>query len=243
MTVCKEGDVIFWQISDDRKVNKLRSFKVPSDRKVKMVHVVAAAYHRHRTDIPNDRIMIIFKSGESEIFDFEIGDGVTLNEGEDKNDSKAHLYLLENEKQKEHDCKVTGVDSNKYVRLMVTSDISGNIKIWSLDKRFMREINFPHPVDSVCFLNERGDILVSHVQRISKVKYETYWTSSFTNFGFTDLNDPLHLKYKQYEATIETEIYDDHIFEKAPLVRTRVINSDHFESLFRLKDEDETTTS
>ena len=122
------------------------------------------------------------------------------------------MFVIDNEKQKEHDAKVTGVDSSRHVRLIVTSDLGGNIKLWSLDKRFMREIHFPDPVDGVCFLNEKGDILVSHVHRISKIRYETYWTSSFTHFGFTKTNDPIHLRYKETEATIETEMYDDHVF-------------------------------
>ena len=130
--------------------------------------------------------MIIFKSGDSELFDFEIGNIVTLAEGEEQNPLGAHFFLVENEKQKEHDCKVTGVDSSKHSRLIVTSDTSGSVKLWSLEKRFMREIQFPHQVDSVCFLNEKGDILVSHVNCISHVRFETYWTSTFTHFGFTD---------------------------------------------------------
>jgi WD40 repeat protein len=183
--VCKEGDIIFWQISDERKVNKICQFKTPVGKRVKDVHVVAKAYHRHEPKVLNDRIIVVFKSGESELFDFEIGNKVELVEGEESNLANAHLFLLENEKQKEHDCKVTGVDSNLYVRLIVTSDTSGSIKIWSLEKRFMREIQFPHPIDSVCFLNEKGDILVSHVQRISLIRFDTYWTSSFTHYGFT----------------------------------------------------------
>ena len=103
----------------------------------------------------------------------------------------------------------------------------------------MREIIFPDQIDSVCFLNPRGDILVSHVQRISKILYETYWTSSFTNFGFTELDDPIHLKYKEEEATIETEMYDDHVYLKPPPGRTRIISAEHFEELFTKKDDDE----
>lgn len=168
--------------------------------------------------------MIIFKSGESELFDFEIGNKVTYAEGEEANSANAHLFLVENEKQKEHDCKVTGVDSNKDARLMVTSDIGGSVKIWSLEKRFMREIQFPHPVDSVCFLNEKGDILVSHVHRISLVRFDTYWTSSFTHFGFTEVQSEIHEKYKREEATIETELFDDYICDKAPPTRTRIVD-------------------
>ena len=47
---------------------------------------------------------------------------------------------MENEKQKEHDCTVTGCDSNKFVGLIVTSDQSGMVRIWDANKRFLREI-------------------------------------------------------------------------------------------------------
>ena len=170
---------------------------MPSDRKIKKVEIVAPGYHKHRPEVLSDRIIAVFRSGESELFDFEIGGEVQLMEGEEPNPANAHLYLIESEKQKEHDCKITGVDTSRYAGLIATSDVSGSIKIWTLEKRFMREIIFPHQVDSVCFLNSRGDLLVSHVSQISKILYETYWTSSFTNFGFTDLNDPIHLKYKE----------------------------------------------
>lgn len=78
------------------------------------------------------------------MFDFELDASVVLQEGEESNGSNAHLYLIENEKQKEHDSIVTGIDSSRYVRLIVTSDKGGSIKLWSLDKRFIREIVFPH---------------------------------------------------------------------------------------------------
>ena len=154
VTVCKEGDIIFWQISDERKVNKILNLKAPQGKRIKTIHIVAKAYHRHDPNVLNDRIIMVFKSGESELFDFEIGGKTERVKGEVPPQTNAHLFLLENEKQKEHDCKVSGVDSNKYARLIVTSDSSGTIKIWSLEKRFLREIQFPHPIDSVCFLNE-----------------------------------------------------------------------------------------
>ena len=70
VTVCKEGHMIFWQVSSERKVNKLRSFRMPAEKAISKVHVVAPAYHKHNEDLPCDRIMLIFKSGESELFDF-----------------------------------------------------------------------------------------------------------------------------------------------------------------------------
>ena len=51
---------------------------MPSEKKIYKVHVMAPAYHRHRIDVTCDRIMVIFKSGESEIFDFELGGAVEL---------------------------------------------------------------------------------------------------------------------------------------------------------------------
>ena len=89
--------MIFWQVGQDRKVNKLRSFRMPADKVVSKLHVVAPAYHR-QDETPCDRVMVIFKSGESELFDFEIGGEIALQEAEDQNPAHAHLYLVENEK-------------------------------------------------------------------------------------------------------------------------------------------------
>ena len=61
---------MFWQITEDRKVNKLRAFKVPSDRTVRKIDVVAPGFHEHEPNLRSDRIIVIFKSGESELFDF-----------------------------------------------------------------------------------------------------------------------------------------------------------------------------
>ena len=98
LSVCKEGNLIFWQLSDERKVVKLRSLKLPAEKSISKVHIVAPAYHRHRSDLKCDRILTVFKSGESEIFDFDIGFEVARVEGEDVNPALAHLHLLENEK-------------------------------------------------------------------------------------------------------------------------------------------------
>ena len=74
MSICNEGNIIFWQVGQDRKVVKLRQFKVPAEKKVSRVHIIAPSYYRHRHDVLCDRIMLVFKSGESEIFDFELGE-------------------------------------------------------------------------------------------------------------------------------------------------------------------------
>lgn len=48
---------------------------------------------------------------------------------------------------------MTGLDYNNQLQLMVSSCQGGTIKIWSKDKLFLREINFPNKVDSVSFFN------------------------------------------------------------------------------------------
>ena len=44
----------------------------------------------------------------------------------------------------------------------MTADQDGSIKVWNRAKKFLREIQLPTRVDSVCFLNSGGDVLVSH---------------------------------------------------------------------------------
>ena len=61
----------------------------------------------------------------------------------------------------------------------MTSCANGTVRIWSQDKQFLREITFPHAVDSVCFFNSLGDILVSHEKRVSLITYARYKTKSF----------------------------------------------------------------
>ena len=95
-----------------------------------------------------DRIWLGFESGDQEAFEYD-------------HDMQT-LYLIESEKSKEHEAPLTGLDYNKKLGLLESSCEGGSIRIWSPDKKFLREIAFPHKVDSVCFFNSTGDILVSH---------------------------------------------------------------------------------
>ena len=86
---------------------------------------------------------------------------------------------MESEKSKEHEAPLTGLDYNRKLGLLVSSCAGGSIRIWSPDKKFLREIAFPHKVDSVCFFNSTGDILVSHEKRVSVIAYQRYKTEAF----------------------------------------------------------------
>ena len=113
----------------------------------------------------------MFKSGESELFEFDSID-----------DS---LYWLETERSREHDCPLSGADYNAKLQLLVTADINGTVRIWTKEKKFLREIQLPNPIQSVCFLNNEGDILISHASRISLLRFSSYWTKIFDYYGLT----------------------------------------------------------
>jgi len=76
----------------------------------------------------------------------------------------------------------------------VTSDVKGAIRVWNRDKKFLREIQLPTSVESVCFLNKNGDLLISHASRVSRLRFETYWTKVFDYFGVTNSKTDESLK-------------------------------------------------
>jgi hypothetical protein len=93
---------------------------------------------------------------------------------------------VDTEKIREHDCNVTGSDYNTNLQMLVTSDEKGFIRLWNHNKKYLREIQMPTPCDSICFRNPRGDLLVSHSNRVSLIKLETYWTRVLDYYGVTD---------------------------------------------------------
>lgn len=91
---------------------------------------------------------MIFSGGESDLFEFS---------------SEANrLEWIETDKTRDHDCPLKGFDFCPTLKIIVTADTNGCIRIWNQDKIFLREIQFPETIDSLCFLNDRADILVSH---------------------------------------------------------------------------------
>ena len=118
---------------------------------------------QEETKPATDRIWMGFDSGDQELFEY---DG-------------SNFMLLETEKSKEHEAPLTGIDYNRKLGLVVSSCKEGMIRIWTLNKKFMREIFFPHGIDSVCFHNNEGDILVSHEKRISLIQYQRYKIAAF----------------------------------------------------------------
>lgn len=58
--------------------------------------------------------------------------------------------------------------------LFVTGGEDGYVKVWSNDKSLIREICFPEPINTVCFLNPECDILVGHGPKVSIILSKDY---------------------------------------------------------------------
>lgn len=152
---------------------------------------------------------MIFVSGESELFEF--------------NSQDDSLCWIESERAREHDSQLTGCDYSVKLGLIVTADVNGVIRVWTKNKKFVREINFPDKIDSITFLNSEGDLLVSHAQRISKIKMTEYWTKTFDYYGITKSSEEPTL-YKT--AKEKASLFDDQDYVMPPEIVTRVVVRD-----------------
>jgi hypothetical protein len=98
----------------------------------------------------------------------------------------------------------------------VSSCEGGLVKIWTTnnikslgDKQMIREITFPDKVDSVCFMNENGDIMVAHDKRISVIKFQTYWPFRDER-GQLDTNAVL--ESRDYKLAVKVSEINDSLF-------------------------------
>ena len=148
--------------------------------------------------------MFAYESGEFDLFEIE-------KYGPEFCDKR--VSLIETDKTKEHEQNITALDFHRTLNLFVSSCEGGLVKIWTTnniknlgDKQMVREITFPNKVDSVCFMNEHGDIMVAHDKRISVIKFQTYWP-------FRDergqLDNSTSIEPRDFKATVKiTEIND-----------------------------------
>ena len=110
----------------------------------------------------------MFTAGDTELFEIDCRD-----------DS---LYWLETEKTKEHESALTSVDFNPSAKLLLTADKEGKLRVWTRQKKFLREVQLPEQIDSAHFINTKGDILVSHQQTLSLLPYSNYYSKIFDYF-------------------------------------------------------------
>mmetsp|Transcript_24011 Transcript_24011/g.36911 ORF Transcript_24011/g.36911 Transcript_24011/m.36911 type:complete len:184 (+) Transcript_24011:2288-2839(+) len=117
------------------------------------------------------------------------------------NSDNKHLLRLPVDKSDEHEDALTCVDVLPELGLYVTGDHEGLIKVWNLQKQLIREIKFVEPVNSVIFLNKKGDIIVGHSGNLNRLNASEYMDSKML------------IKTQQYESFIaEGQVIDENFF-------------------------------
>ncbi len=176
-STCEESKLSIWSLDAGRDGNQ-REKRLTTLYQVKLQRPVKHLQYIHSSDevigkVSGDRFMFAYESGEYDLFEVE-------KYGPEFCDKR--ISLIETDKTKEHEQNITALDFHRNLNLIVSSCEGGLVKIWTTnnvknlgDKQMIREITFPNKVDSVCFMNEHGDIMVAHDKRISVIKFQTYW--------------------------------------------------------------------
>ncbi|RKP20667.1 hypothetical protein ROZALSC1DRAFT_27866, partial [Rozella allomycis CSF55] len=79
----------------------------------------------------------------------------------------------------DHNKEVTRISSHSILQLYVTSSIDGLVKLWDNDNTLIREIQFSEPVYSVCFANEKADLLVGLENSVALVRCFKYLPNQY----------------------------------------------------------------
>lgn len=198
VSYCRENNFMIWRcLAKERKPQIIHTFKVTKE-------IANFIVFSKGEDSTRERFLITFKTGESELFEFDGSDD--------------RLYWLETERGREHDCPLSGADFNTKLQLLVTSDVKGAIRVWNKDKKFIREIQLPNPIESICFLNAEGDLLISHSARISHLRFKTYWTKIFDYYGLTQSKTD---EFLQDVVSDQVSLYSDadFIFSEEPITQ------------------------
>eukprot|EP00347_Sterkiella_histriomuscorum_P010595 403375671 len=173
--------------------------------------------------ICNNLIFIGFKTGDTEMFLWD-ENPVAGNANEKE------LYRLSCDKIDEHEDELQSLDflpkhsvyKDRYKEeeyglqhkfnsgLFVTGAKDGLVKVWNIKKELIREIKFPEPITSVCFLNQNADLLVGHVGKVSTVLAKDY-----KPFEVEDLALPPQEEIAQFMR--DKVVVTENIFKKLKL--------------------------
>lgn len=85
--------------------------------------------------------------------------------------------VLKDDNSDEHEDAITCFDILLAKGLYVTGDAGdgeGLVKVWNCKKQLIREVKFVEPINSVCFLNLEGDLLVGHSGNLSRLDASAY---------------------------------------------------------------------
>ncbi|KAL2916841.1 hypothetical protein HK105_203620 [Polyrhizophydium stewartii] len=84
--------------------------------------------------------------------------------------------LTHSKAQQEQTGRVCAIAAGHDFGLWASASDDGTVKIWDSDNTLLREIQFGETITSVCFANERGDLLVGVSGQISIVRVQDYIT-------------------------------------------------------------------
>jgi len=122
ISVCAENNFKIWKLNNrEKKAFTINTLKIP--KAVDRFHLIPMTDH---DILKKDRFLIVFKTGESEMFEWE--------------QETETLIHIESDKAKDHDCPLSGCDYMPSLGMLVTSDVNGMVRIWNKDKKFLREI-------------------------------------------------------------------------------------------------------
>lgn len=92
--------------------------------------------------------------------------------------------------------------------MYVTGGADGMVKVWNRKKQLVREIKFPEPISSVCFLNENADVLVGHVGKVSSVSAQDY-----KPFESKSLAQPSDEDFQEFIKTAKRPVNRKHFYK------------------------------
>ena len=122
-------------------------------------------------------------------------------------DGEKTLYRLNSDKIDEHEDELNSIDLLLGRNLVVTGAKDGLVKVWNIKKELVREIKFPEPISSVCFLNSEADILIGHVGKVS-----TVLANDYKPFETEECWNPPQLEVQKFKD--DRELVNDKLFEK-----------------------------
>ncbi|KAJ3127358.1 WD repeat-containing protein 87 [Nowakowskiella sp. JEL0407] len=74
----------------------------------------------------------------------------------------------------DHTDTVTSLCSIPDLSVFVSSSLDRTLRVWDTFNSLIREIKFQHPIDSICVINFKGDLLISMQNRLDLMNYSRY---------------------------------------------------------------------
>jgi hypothetical protein len=94
------------------------------------------------------------------------------------------LMKLETNKLNDHNVGMTCSDFHDELNIYVTGGLDQYVRVFNLKKELLKEVLFPQPVESICFMNRHGDMVVGHDTKVSLIKFEEMMLHKITDGAY-----------------------------------------------------------